>query len=148
MTGTKAWITHAGQADFYNVFCRTGGPGPNGISCLLADGATPGIVPQARERTMGLRASPVAQVVFDGARVRADRLVGEEGIGFRIAMSALDGGRLGIAACAVGLAQAALDYAVGYATRAGAVRPADRRVPGRSGSCWPTWRPRCRRPGP
>jgi alkylation response protein AidB-like acyl-CoA dehydrogenase len=116
VTGTKAWITHAGQADFYNVFCRTGGPGAGGVSCLLADAATPGIEPQARERTMGLRASPVAQVVFDGARICADRLVGEEGIGFRIAMSALDGGRLGIAACAVGLAQAALDYAVGYAT--------------------------------
>jgi alkylation response protein AidB-like acyl-CoA dehydrogenase len=116
VTGTKAWITHAGQADFYNVFCRTGGPGAGGISCLLADATTPGIVPQARERTMGLRASPVAQVAFDGARICADRLIGEEGGGFRVALSALDGGRLGIAACAVGLAQAALDYAVGYAT--------------------------------
>jgi alkylation response protein AidB-like acyl-CoA dehydrogenase len=115
VTGTKAWITHAGVADFYNVFCRTGGPGPGGISCLLADAATPGINPQARERTMGLRSSPVAQIAFDGARVPADRLVGEEGTGFRIAMSALDGGRLGIAACAVGLAQAAVDYATAYA---------------------------------
>src|SRR5205085_7916103 len=85
------------------------------FSGLLADAGTPGIAPQAAERTMALRASPVAQVGFDGARVPADRLVGEEGGGFRIAMSALDGGRLGIAACAVGLAQAALDYAVGYA---------------------------------
>jgi alkylation response protein AidB-like acyl-CoA dehydrogenase len=115
VTGTKAWITHAGYADFYNVFCRTGGPGAAGVSCLLADAATPGIAPQARERTMGLRSSPVAQVAFDGARVPADRLLGEENTGFRIAMSALDGGRLGIAACAVGLAQAALDYAVAYA---------------------------------
>ncbi|GAA4726056.1 acyl-CoA dehydrogenase family protein [Phytohabitans rumicis] len=115
VTGTKAWITHAGQADFYNIFCRTGGPGPAGISCLLADAATPGIVPQAAERTMGLRSSPVAQIAFDGARIPADRLVGAEGEGFKIAMQALDSGRLGIAACAVGLAQAALDYAVGYA---------------------------------
>ncbi|MEH1126768.1 acyl-CoA dehydrogenase family protein [Micromonospora sp. CPCC 206061] len=115
VTGTKAWITHAGQADFYNVFCRTGGPGPRGISCLLADAATPGILPQAAEKTMGLRSSPVAQIVFDEARVPADRLVGELGDGFRIAMEALDSGRLGIAACAVGLAQAALDYAVAYA---------------------------------
>nr|WP_205863033.1 acyl-CoA dehydrogenase family protein [Planosporangium thailandense] len=115
VTGTKAWITHAGQADFYNIFCRTGGPGAGGISCLLADAVTPGIEPQARERTMGLRASPVAQIVFDAARVPADRLVSEENRGFRIAMSALDGGRLGIAACAVGLAQSALDYAVAYA---------------------------------
>ncbi|MGN9908541.1 acyl-CoA dehydrogenase family protein [Phytohabitans sp. LJ34] len=115
VTGTKAWITHAGKADFYNIFCRTGGPGPHGISCLLADAATPGIVPQAPEKTMGLRSSPVAQIAFDDARVPADRLVGSLGTGFRIAMEALDSGRLGIAACAVGLAQAALDYAVGYA---------------------------------
>ncbi|MGB2570152.1 acyl-CoA dehydrogenase family protein [Micromonospora citrea] len=115
VTGTKAWITHARVADFYNIFCRTGGPGPKGISCLLADRATPGILPQAAERTMGLHASPVAQIAFDGARVPADRLIGGEGVGFTIAMSALDSGRLGIAACAVGLAQAALDYAVGYA---------------------------------
>ncbi|WP_018352554.1 acyl-CoA dehydrogenase family protein [Longispora albida] len=115
VNGTKAWITHAGEADFYNVFCRTGGPGPKGISCLFADASTPGLNPQKRERTMGLTGSPVAQVALDDARVPADRLVGGEGIGFTIAMSALDAGRLGIAACAVGLAQAALDYAVEYA---------------------------------
>jgi alkylation response protein AidB-like acyl-CoA dehydrogenase len=115
ISGTKAWITHARNADFYNVFCRTGGPGAKGISCLLADAGTPGIVPQAAERTMGLRSSPVAQIAFDGARIPADRLVGPENGGFRIAMSALDSGRLGIAACAVGLAQGALDYAVDYA---------------------------------
>jgi len=113
--GTKAWITHAHAADFFNLFVRTGGPGPGGISCLLADAGTPGIVPQAPERTMGLHASPVAQIVFDGARVPADRLVGEEGAGFGLAMRALDSGRLGIAACAVGLAQAALDHATAYA---------------------------------
>ncbi|MBV1852958.1 acyl-CoA dehydrogenase family protein [Catellatospora tritici] len=115
VTGTKAWITHAGVADFYNVFCRTGGPGPKGISCLLAPADTPGLNPQAREKTMGLRASPVAQVALDGAVVPAHRLIGAEGEGFRIAMGALDSGRLGIAACAVGLAQGALDYAAGYA---------------------------------
>ncbi|MEV6490079.1 acyl-CoA dehydrogenase family protein [Actinoplanes sp. NPDC051633] len=115
VTGTKAWITHGGQADFYNIFCRTGGPGPSGISCLLADADTPGLLPQKPENTMGLRASPPAQIVFDGARVPADRRVGAEGVGFRIAMQALDAGRLGIAACAVGLAQAALDHAVAYA---------------------------------
>lgn len=113
--GMKAWITHAGIADFYSVFCRTGGTGHSGISCLLADADTPGILPQARERTMGLRASPVAQIAFDGARVPAGRLIGGEGKGFAIAMRALDSGRLGIAACAVGLAQAALDYATTYA---------------------------------
>jgi hypothetical protein len=115
VTGTKAWITHAGHADFYNLFCRTGGPGAAGISCLLADAGTPGLSPQTPERTMGLRSSAPAQVVLDDARITADRLIGAEGTGFRIAMGALDAGRLGIAACAVGLAQAALDYAVGYA---------------------------------
>lgn len=115
VNGTKAWITHAGVADFYNIFCRTGGPGPDGISCLLAEASTPGIVVQAREKTMALRSSPIAQIAFDSARVGVDRLVGESGSGFRIAMRALDSGRLGIAACAVGLAQAAVDYAVRYA---------------------------------
>ncbi|MFV2100904.1 acyl-CoA dehydrogenase family protein [Micromonospora sp. LOL_024] len=115
VSGTKAWITHAQVADFYNIFCRTGGPGPRGISCLLAEPGTAGIHPQAAERTMGLRSSPVAQIAFDDARVPVDRLLGGEGAGFTIAMSALDSGRLGIAACAVGLAQSALDYAVDYA---------------------------------
>ncbi|HEY0000151.1 MAG TPA: acyl-CoA dehydrogenase family protein [Actinoplanes sp.] len=115
VTGTKAWITHAGQADFYNVFCRTGGDGPRGISCLLADAGTAGLEPQKPERTMGLRSSPPAQIVFDGARICGDRLVGDEGGGFGIAMAALDAGRLGIAACAVGLAQAAVDHSVAYA---------------------------------
>ncbi|SNS64674.1 hypothetical protein SAMN05421812_101249 [Asanoa hainanensis] len=113
--GTKAWITHAHDADFFNVFARTGGPGAGGISCLLVDANTPGIVPQAPERTMGLHASPISQIAFDGVRVPADRLVGDEGTGFGIALRALDSGRLGIAACAVGLAQAALDYATEYA---------------------------------
>ncbi|GAA1660001.1 acyl-CoA dehydrogenase family protein [Catellatospora bangladeshensis] len=115
VTGTKAWITHAGVADFYNLFVRTGGPGPKGISCLLAEAGTPGLNPQAREKTMGLRSSPVAQIALDGAEVPAERLIGAEGEGFRIAMGALDSGRLGIAACAIGLAQGALDYAVNYA---------------------------------
>jgi alkylation response protein AidB-like acyl-CoA dehydrogenase len=115
VTGTKAWITHAGASDFYALFCRTGGPGPAGISCLLADADTPGIAVQARERTMGLRSSPVAQVAFDGARIPIEWRLGDEGTGFALALSALDSGRLGIAACSVGLAQAALDYAVAYA---------------------------------
>ena len=118
VNGTKAWITHGGQADFYTVFVRTGGPERSaaaGISCLLVDGDNPGLHPQTPERTMGLRSSTVAQIVLDDAHVGFDRLIGEEHGGFRIAMSALDSGRLGIAACAVGLAQAALDYAVGYA---------------------------------
>ncbi len=113
--GTKAWVTHGGHADFYNLMVRTGGRGPTGISCLLADAATPGMSALAPERKMGMRSSHTASMVLEGARVPADRLLAGEGEGFRIAMSALDSGRLGIAACAVGLAQAALDVAVDYA---------------------------------
>jgi alkylation response protein AidB-like acyl-CoA dehydrogenase len=114
VNGTKAWITHAGHASFYSLMARTGGPGAAGISCLLVDGAAPGLSAGPPERKMGLRSSPVAQVRFESVEVPADRLIGAEGQGFTIAMSALDSGRLGIAACAVGLAQAALDQAVRY----------------------------------
>jgi len=113
--GAKAWVTHGGEADFYNLMVRTGETGAKGISCLLAEASTPGLLPQAPEKKMGMRSSTTATVQLDAARVPADRMLGEPGQGFRIAMSALDGGRLGIAACAVGVAQAALDTAVDYA---------------------------------
>ncbi len=113
--GRKAWITHGGVADFYALMVRTGGPGPRGISCLLADASTPGLSAATPEHKMGANASTTAQIVLDGARVPADRLVGVPGQGFEIALAALDSGRLGIAACAVGLAQAALDAAVDWA---------------------------------
>jgi len=115
VNGVKAWITHGGEADFYNVLVRTSGPGARGISCLLVDAATPGLVAATPERKMGMTGSTTAQMIFTDAIVPADRLVAGEGEGFRIAMAALDGGRLGIAACAVGLAQAALDASVTYA---------------------------------
>ncbi|MEO6712918.1 MAG: acyl-CoA dehydrogenase family protein [Mycobacteriales bacterium] len=117
VNGTKAWVTHGGVADFYNVLVRTSDDGAKGISCLLTPADTAGLLPQAPEKKMGLRSSTTAQLVFDDARISADRLIGVEGGGFAIAMSALDGGRLGIAACAVGLAQAALDVAAHYATQ-------------------------------
>jgi len=118
--GVKAWISHAGQADFYTLFARTSGQpeGRNraqGISCLHVPAATEGVSAAPAEHKMGMRASVTAQMIFDGARVPADHLLGEEGRGFAIALTALDSGRLGIAACATGLAQAALDLAVGYA---------------------------------
>jgi alkylation response protein AidB-like acyl-CoA dehydrogenase len=115
LDGTKAWVTHGGIADYYDVFCRTSDDRRRGISLLLAEADTPGLIPQKPERKMGLRASPTASIVLDSARVDADRLIGEEGEGLRIALSALDGGRLGISAVATGLAQAALDAAVGWA---------------------------------
>ena len=115
LNGVKAWITHAGAADFYTVMARTSDDGAKGISCFLVPGDAPGLSVAAPERKMGLRSSPTAQVIFDGVRVSADRLIGAPGDGFRIAMAALDTGRLGIAACAVGLAKAALDRGVDYA---------------------------------
>jgi alkylation response protein AidB-like acyl-CoA dehydrogenase len=115
VTGTKAWITHAGQADFYTLMVRTSDDGGRGITCLLADAATDGLVAGTPEHKMGLTGSPTAQLRLEGARVPAARRMGEEGLGLRIALDALNSGRLGIAACATGLAQAALDEAVAYA---------------------------------
>jgi alkylation response protein AidB-like acyl-CoA dehydrogenase len=118
--GVKAWISHAGQADFYTLFARTSGEPAGqerarGISCLHVPASTGGVSAGPAEHKMGMRASVTAQMIFDGARVPADHLIGGEGNGFAIALAALDAGRLGIAACATGLAQAALDTAVGYA---------------------------------
>jgi alkylation response protein AidB-like acyl-CoA dehydrogenase len=115
VSGRKAFVTHGGEADYYVVFVRTGDAGPGGISCLYVPAATPGVAREKLERKMGMRSSPTAAMVFDEARVPAANLLGEPGQGFRIAMQALDGGRLGIAACAVGLARRALEEAVAFA---------------------------------
>jgi alkylation response protein AidB-like acyl-CoA dehydrogenase len=115
VSGTKAWITHGPIADVYDVMVRTADTGPHGISTLLVPRDTPGLEPQPAEHKMGMKASPTSQVVLTDAPVPVENRLGEEGIGFTIALSALDAGRLGIAACAVGLAQAALDAAVRYA---------------------------------
>ncbi|MGC4998881.1 MULTISPECIES: acyl-CoA dehydrogenase [unclassified Streptomyces] len=115
LSGTKAWITHGGIADFYTVMARTGEDGPRGITAFLVPGDAEGLGAAAPEKKMGLKGSPTAQVHLDGVRVPDERRIGEEGQGFGIALSALDSGRLGIAACAIGVAQAALDQAVSYA---------------------------------
>ncbi|WP_037670867.1 acyl-CoA dehydrogenase family protein [Streptomyces griseus] len=116
ITGTKAWITHGGVADFYTVMARTGEDGSRGITAFLVPGDAEGLSAAAPEKKMGMKGSPTAQVHFDGVRVSDDRRLGEEGQGFAIALAALDSGRLGIAACAIGVAQAALDEAVEYAS--------------------------------
>ncbi|OII63578.1 acyl-CoA dehydrogenase [Streptomyces sp. CC53] len=115
ITGTKAWITHGGIADFYTVMARTGAEGPRGVTAFLVPGDAEGLTAAVPEKKMGMKGSPTAQLHFDGVRVPDARRIGEEGQGFSIALSALDGGRLGIAACAVGVAQAALDAATAYA---------------------------------
>ena len=114
VTGTKSWITHGGIADVYNTFLRTG-EGSRGISCLLVPRDTPGLSFGKPEDKMGLNGVPTTTAAYEGARVDAGRLIGAEGDGLRIAFSALDSGRLGIAAVATGIAQRALDDAVAYA---------------------------------
>ena len=114
INGSKAWITHGGKADFYTLFARTG-DGSKGISCFLVPGDLDGLSFGKPEEKMGLHAVPTTAAFYDNARLDADRLIGTEGQGLSIAFSALDAGRLGIAAVAVGIAQAALDEATRYA---------------------------------
>ncbi len=111
--GAKAWITHGGIADFYNLFARTG-EGPQAISCFLIAKGTPGLTFGKPEEKMGLHAVPTTTAHYDDAFVDLERRIGTEGQGLQIAFSALDSGRLGIAAVATGLAQAALNEAVAY----------------------------------
>ncbi len=114
LNGTKQFISGAGAGDVYVVMVRTGGEGPNGISTLVVEGNTPGISLGANERKMGWNAQPTRAVMFENVRVPVANRLGDEGMGFRIAMAGLDGGRLNIGACSLGGAQAALDAALNY----------------------------------
>ena len=113
--GEKAWVTHGGHADFYTTFLRTPADGPRGISCFHLTPDLPGFSAARPEEKMGLTGSTTSALRLDDVPIAADRLVGEPGRGMAIALSALDSGRLGISAVAVGLAQSALDVAVRYA---------------------------------
>jgi alkylation response protein AidB-like acyl-CoA dehydrogenase len=115
INGTKAWITNGGKAGFYTLFARTSDDGGRGISCFLTPGQLEGLTFGVAERKMGLAAVPTTTAHWDDALVTADRLIGLEGQGLPIALSALDTGRLGIAAIAVGLAQSAMQTALSYA---------------------------------
>lgn len=112
--GTKQFISGAGATDVYVVMVRTGAAGAHGVSAFIVPADTPGISFGANERKMGWHAQPTRQVIFEDARVPAANLLGAEGDGFRIAMNGLNGGRLNIASCSVGGAQAALDKTVPY----------------------------------
>ncbi len=114
LTGVKQFISGAGEAGVYVVMARSGEPGARGISAFLVPGHAEGLSFGAPEKKMGWHAQPTRQVILDGVRVPASTLLGEEGKGFAIAMSALNGGRLNIAACSLGGAQWALDRAVQY----------------------------------
>ncbi|HTX50574.1 MAG TPA: acyl-CoA dehydrogenase family protein [Caulobacteraceae bacterium] len=114
LNGTKAFISGAGISDLYVVMCRTGGDGAGGVSAIVVETGTPGLSFGAPERKLGWRSQPTAMVHFDNVRVPLANRIGEEGQGFRFAMMGLDGGRLNIAACALGGARQALDAAKAY----------------------------------
>lgn len=114
ISGTKAWITHGGIADFYTLFARTA-PGSRGISCFLVPGGVAGLTFGPPEDKMGLNGVPTTTAFYDDVELGDHRRISDEGQGLHIAFSALDSGRLGIAAVAVGIAQAALDAAASYA---------------------------------
>jgi alkylation response protein AidB-like acyl-CoA dehydrogenase len=114
LTGTKAFISGGGYSDAYVVMARTGEDGPRGISALVVEDGTPGLSFGGLEDKMGWRSQPTRAVQLDGAHVPSENLLGEEGHGFRHAMAGLDGGRLNIAACSLGAAQAALDATLVY----------------------------------
>lgn len=114
LTGVKQFISGGGSSDVYVVMARTGEPGHKGISTFVVEAGAEGLSFGANEKKMGWNAQPTRQVIFDGVRVSADQRLGEEGIGFRIAMAGLDGGRLSVGACSLGGAQAALDKSLAY----------------------------------
>jgi alkylation response protein AidB-like acyl-CoA dehydrogenase len=116
VSGVKQFISGAGVSDVYVTMVRTGEGGAAGISTLVIEKDTPGLSFGANERKMGWNAQPTRAVILEDARVPVENRLGEEGIGFKIAMAGLDGGRLNIGACSLGGAQAALDRALAYAT--------------------------------
>ena len=114
LNGQKQFISGAGKSDIYVVMARTGGNGAGGISTLVVEGDTPGLSFGANERKMGWNAQPTRAVIFENVRIPVANRIGDEGIGFKVAMAGLDGGRLNIAACSLGGAQSALDKSLAY----------------------------------
>jgi alkylation response protein AidB-like acyl-CoA dehydrogenase len=114
LDGNKAFISGGGRSDVYIVMARTGESGPRGISCFLVENGTPGLSFGAKEKKLGWHSQPTAMVILEGCRIPAANRIGAEGQGFKIAMRALDGGRLNIAACSLGGAQFCLDRTVTY----------------------------------
>jgi alkylation response protein AidB-like acyl-CoA dehydrogenase len=115
LNGSKQWISSGDRAGVIIVWARTGGEGTRGISAFLVEGGAPGLHVGKHEEKMGLRASSTVSLAFDDLRLPSGALLGEEGRGFPIALTALDGGRIGIACQAIGIATAAIQAAVRYA---------------------------------
>jgi hypothetical protein len=116
LNGAKAFISGAGTSDIYVVMARTGGEGAGGVSAIVIEKQTPGLSFGAPEKKLGWKSQPTAMVHFDNVRVPIPNRIGDEGQGFRIAMMGLDGGRINIAACALGGAGQALQAAKTYLT--------------------------------
>jgi len=113
--GTKMWITTGDRAGVYVVWARTGGAGPGGLSAFLVEGGAKGLSYGKPEEKTGQRGSPTVSLTFEGVRVDKDALLGAEGEGFKIAMMALDGGRIGVGSLSIGIGRAALRAATAYA---------------------------------
>jgi len=117
LNGTKMWVTNGGEADIYLLMARTmPGRGAAGVSCFVVEKETPGFRFGKTERKMGLHSSPTRELIFENCKISATQRLGEEGQGFKIALSSLDGGRVNIGAIAVGVAQAAFETATRYAS--------------------------------
>ena len=116
LNGSKQFISGAGAGDVYLVMVRTGADGPKGISAVIVEKGTPGLSFGPNEKKMGWHAQPTRQVIFEDCRIPVANRIGDEGMGFKIAMAGLDGGRLNIGACSLGGAQSALEKAVQYAS--------------------------------
>ncbi|PWE17979.1 acyl-CoA dehydrogenase [Marinicauda salina] len=114
LNGSKAFISGAGTSDVYVVMCRTGGEGPKGVSTIVVEKDTPGLSFGAMEKKMGWNSQPTAVVNFEDCRVPVENRLGEEGIGFSIAMNGLNGGRINIGACSLGGATEAFETAKEY----------------------------------
>ena len=115
INGSKQWITSGAYAGVMVVWARTSGTGNKGLSCFIVEGGTPGLIVGKPEDKMGLRASNTVPLTFDNLEVPAENLLAKEGDGFKLAMTALDGGRIGIASQACGVARAALEASIQYA---------------------------------
>jgi alkylation response protein AidB-like acyl-CoA dehydrogenase len=117
VNGSKIFITNAGEADTYVIFARTDREAEkhHGIGAFIVEKGTPGFSFGKKEKKMGIRSSPTMELVFENCRIPAANLLGGEGDGFKVAMKTLDGGRIGIASQALGIAQGALDAALAYA---------------------------------
>jgi len=114
LNGSKAFISGAGNSHIYVCMVRTGGPGPSGISCIVVEKGTPGLSFGKQEVKLGWHSQPTAMVIFENCRVPVENRIGPEGIGFKVAMAGLDGGRLNIGACSLGGAQFCLDRTLDY----------------------------------